>query len=72
MDRYLSGASLAARGPNSSELPGEAGAGGRDFVYGPESQEVLEETAASGSKDSPCRAFHLPFRGTDMSHTMVH
>ena len=60
MERYLSGASLAVRGPNSSELPGEADAGGRDFVYGLEGQEVLEETAAraSGSKDSPCRAFH--------------
>ena len=58
MDRYLSGASLVARGPNSSELPGGADDGGSDFANGPEGQEVLEETAASGSKDSPCRAFH--------------
>ena len=53
MVRYSSGAPLVA-----AELPEGADDSGSDFVNGPVGQGVLEETDASGSKDSPCRAFH--------------
>ena len=54
MDQHPSGAPSVA-----AELPEGANGSSSDFAYGLVDQEVLEETDARGSKDSPCRAVHL-------------
>ena len=53
MDQHSSGAPIVA-----AELPEGADGSSSDLANGLVDQGVLEETDASGSKDSPCRAFH--------------